>query len=135
MGWVDTYFDNTYWTPSYGAATWDGSKWIISGGPPEEVFIRLGTWTSGYRPTKIKLTITGGSPSYLSVRDYTGGTAVLGEDSSYYSDKELDLDFSSGEDIGRLYIGWDYFNITAISFYEDGGSPPVTNQPQMWIIP
>ena len=49
----------------------------------------------------------------------TGGLSTIGEDSSYSSDKELDLDFSDGLDIGRWYIGRDYYNITGIFFYEE----------------
>jgi hypothetical protein len=128
MGWVGTYFDNSYWYPGGYAGYWNTDHWQSSG--PGMLYINpLGSWADAYRPTKVKITLVG-SASYFKITDTAGNYF---QDNSYSNEKEVDISFSYN--IAQIIMGYGSFGVYGISFYEEGGSPPAAIvQPQMWII-
>lgn len=117
--WVDRT-DNTYWYDTGGGGYWDGDSWYAGW---EHVLIALQTgdnanWYVGFRPTKIRLTFTGAGSGF-SVRNYGGTIYIAGTASSttITSGQEIDLDFSEGEDLGRIYMSGGEIDVTKIEFY------------------
>jgi len=95
-----SYFDNTRWTGGAGT-TWDGSKWVSSGASNYWVYlIKTGSWYLGYRPTKVRFTMTNVATDVdLQVNS---DHYDLVDDPNTVSLKELTLDFSGGEDIDSI---------------------------------
>ena len=106
--WV-SHLDNADWV-SGGNATWVTDHWVfaLTGGPTQGTLDELGTWVEGFRPTKMRVTLSG---NYDDTGDLyligngggeEGGTIVSQVD--YVSLQELDLPFTLDEDIFRLYL-------------------------------
>jgi len=115
--WVQR-FDNTFWE-SYSGASWTGSVWAFAD-PEEEAECELtpiGNWAYRYRPTKIKLTLSGGGDPYIAVVDKK--TWILDE-GFISSGAHLPLTFH-GRDIERLQLqnlSDPNMTVTNIEFYE-----------------
>ena len=120
MGWVNSFFNDSYWSAPVGF--WVTDHWESGNGPYELVLVELGSWTVGYRPTKIRFTFTGVSPLSVSVRG-DGGATIYVSDAAYTSLTELTLNLTG--DIDRLYAEGGEFSITNIEFYESVGEPNV----------
>ena len=99
---------------------WTGTAWQTYG-PPEIILITSNTtiepWRSGYRPTKVRVEFDNVQSVALSIRNFAG-SAIYGQDATYYSGEELGLNCTA--DIGRLYLDhWSIggtINITKIEF-------------------
>jgi len=122
-----SFFDNTKWVPvTYG--TWDGSKWNSTaygpgeGNDTQEFRLEvIGTWYSGFRPTKVRVTHNnivadlGDLIVYDNLNPREGFSAYVS-----LSEKEFSL-VGSNSDILRLALGSQQgaaqFSITNIEFY------------------
>jgi hypothetical protein len=121
-GW-ESKFDNNYWEGWYGdagdtkwlGAAWESAEWYY------EIHLKaIGSWATGYRPTKIKMTLSKdiSGPSSVIVRD--ASLNVIGNSGSgYISGTEINLSFASAGNIYELYIptGDDSTTCTSITFY------------------
>jgi len=97
--WV-SYFDNTRWGAA-SSTSWTGTAWSSSG---FEIYLDVAVsddWYEGYRPTKIRVTYTGG-PVAMSLVDENLND--IAEDASYVSGTELDITFDQvlDGDISKL---------------------------------
>ena len=122
-------FDNTKWEPDepdndYGE--WTGSSWFPDDrnndqpGGDYTVFLRpMGSWSTGFRPTKMRITY-----SIILMRYYIRDTSdnIIASGSSYASGAEIDLDFDTyGLDIGTMDLrdfpsSWYITNIEFFGF-------------------
>ena len=110
MGWV-AHFDNADWAAA--RASWDGSKWIDVGGAL--ALNPIGAWYIGYRPTKVRVTI---SVSVTSFYLHAGVDTYIRADGSYTSLTEDNLSWGSNDiDEFYMYVAAG-LNITNIEFYE-----------------
>ena len=118
--------DPAWWPGTGYGASWDGTQWLPSG--PGEIILKAdpgdnggtlqGSTFAGDRPTKVRVTHTGG-PQYFSLTNVGGGTSYI-TDGSYVSLTELDITYVINEDIGRLYLNGGA-SVTKIEFYFDDG--------------
>lgn len=67
--------------------SWDGSKWLCGDFGNLEL-APIGTWADDYRPTKIRVTFSGGGEIILYVQDNSGPPNALFDDSTYTSEQE-----------------------------------------------
>jgi hypothetical protein len=119
---------NSYWQAWYLSGnggytmTWDGVKWrAVYGGPTEcgnwpALNPKTGTtWAVGYRPAKVRITFTGGTPPIkIGLCDTAGN--VLGHNLACVSPQVIDLNFAAGNDIKRLNTYNILMYITNIEF-------------------
>jgi len=110
--WV-SHFDNSDWAPG-GGTSWTGSSW--TGGFGLQI-TDIGTWTEGYRPTKMRVTFTGG-PTNMTLKDVPGSLDNIAHDAAYVSGQEIDLDFSGLGDINEMRMGLGSVTVTNIEFLE-----------------
>lgn len=121
---------DAYWeAPAYGippqwTMTWDGEKWLVVIGGSTECFNwpqlnpKTGTtWSVGYRPTKARVTFTGGT-SPIKIGFCAVGSITLGHNLNCVSPQEIDLDFSADLDIYMLDTTNIGMYVTNIEFYE-----------------
>jgi hypothetical protein len=88
--------------------TWDGTAWlVVIGGSFEclnwsSLIPKTGsTWAVGFRPTKARVTFSGGTaPVQLGFCDAAGN--LLGHNLACVSPQEIALDFSLGNDLDVL---------------------------------
>jgi hypothetical protein len=121
------HFDNSDWeidtqgSWDAGNSEWDSQYW-----PPGIEILsitEIGSWASGYKPTKIRITFTGATDTAFSLKDISSNVICSkgsGIDLSYTSGEEIECDFGSGQgDIYRLEVqagqGAD-FSVTNIEF-------------------
>jgi len=118
--WVE-HWDNSDFDSYYGS--WDGSKWPSVEDPynPGTQIVELdviGTWYESYRPTKVRITYTGGEATqYMLVSD--GGPPVATGD--YASGAEIDLTWDVN-DLAFIIVSNDNntpFSITKVEWLED----------------
>jgi hypothetical protein len=115
--WV-SYLTDNFWSLVTG--TWTGTGWAPSVG-----IIRIdrkGTvfpWYQLFRPTKLKVTFTGGGTVNLTLYDFT--SHVLYQNASYASGTEVTLSWLS-DDLYYLYITGSPTEVTNIEFYCEGVS-------------
>jgi len=104
-------FDNTNWqvNPSEPYGSWSGSDWDLTshpdqpGGDWELNLTDIGTWASGFRPTKFRM--SGGSPfGYRLYLFDTADNAIIPSTFLNPTSTELDTDFSNGLDIDNILI-------------------------------
>lgn len=79
--------------------------------------LSIGSWRAGYRPTKVRVTVEGATPSILTIKDVVGGSILQYLD--YDSGLAVDIP-AFVNDIRTLEIdgdGDDHFYITNIEFY------------------
>jgi len=122
----EAYFDNTKWYASgscgwgAGCGIWDDPVWeaIFRIGGWRLCIRDQGTWTDGYRPTKMRVTFTGPATLWHEFHDTndhnitTSGQIASGEEISIWN--------WGSHDIGYLYLLDldDYFEVTNIEFRE-----------------
>lgn len=117
VGWQQV-FDDTYWVPFGGNGTWNDSlqRWEHTG---NKVYLTpIGTWSAGYRPTKIRLTHDGIPTCRLFIEDPSEDYIVF--QFNYVSEFEHDLNFGSelpGDDLFKVFALQNLENITNIEFY------------------
>jgi len=115
--WV-SYLTDDFWSAVTG--TWTGTGWAPSGG-----IIRIdrkGTvfpWYQLFRPTKLKVTFTGGGTVNLTLYDFASN--ILYQNASYASGTEATLSWLS-DDLYYLYITGSPTEVTNIEFYCEGES-------------
>jgi hypothetical protein len=100
-----SYFDNTKWS-GLNNTTWSGTQWDSwDGGPGGHILWieDISTWTSGYRPSKVRLTFntTGYTLFGLTIQDSNGDFILNISDP--VSGEEYDLTFGSF-DIDELIL-------------------------------
>lgn len=79
--------------------SWDGDSWTLGWESGHAFYLQAkGSWASDYRPTKARITFTGDA-AIARVRIEGTGFTTLGYDDEYVSTREMDLDFTSDEDI------------------------------------
>lgn len=77
MGWVSK-FDDTFWAPSSGACTWDGTKWTNVDAFGAHYFLNaIAGWNVAYRPTQMRLTLSIGSAQSVAFNLYTTDVDTL----------------------------------------------------------
>ena len=111
--WV-AHFDNTEWETVF-PGVWTGSAWSDSG----VLFIpltELGTWVEVYRPTKIRVTFTGGGTRDILLKDTENN--FIAHETTASSEQEIDITFE-GYDIEALQIQDTVgnFTVTNIEFF------------------
>ena len=125
--WV-SYFDNTYWQidSAFPVGNWDGSKWNSEddGGVQACLLEAIGTWKNGYKPTRVRITLTGVSNVNMYFVNLNEET-IIGPDQLIHSGSEVTLTFPDAYDMA--YMGWyltgsSPFSITNIEFDNLGGS-------------
>ena len=110
-GWAQA-LDRNYWGSAYNSqhqtwtARWDGEKWEIQDGYAGYGYERsmigeVQGWTENYRPSKIRITTTGGStPIDFDIRDIDNN--IIGENNDCARTQEISLDFTTAGDIERI---------------------------------
>jgi len=89
------YTSDAYWSCLANCTTWNGSVWTESG--PGLALQEAGTWNVDFRPTKLKVTYSGGGPATITL--YYGG-APGDSDTNYTSGDEIPLTVT--DDITRI---------------------------------
>jgi len=120
VGWA-AYFDNTKWAPNpYGV--WDGVKWNTElVGSTHIIHINtIGSWTVGYKPTKIRVTHNGvAADTICQLYSYDGFPATAWTQ-PYASGQELIIALAGARVLGDLYVYNSVpaaFSVTNIEFY------------------
>lgn len=112
--WND-YTDNTFWSAVNGHVHWGSSHWY-SDTYNEILITPTGSWSTGFRPTKIRLTYTG-SYSGTDLYDIPDVNVIMNSSVNLISTVDngdgaftdtFSLDFNIAGDIGILY----YYNVT-----------------------
>jgi len=111
LNWTSV-FDTTFWEgwrsdayPPPHCTWWDTDHWV-----PGDYFYNIhlkvtGSWATGYRADKIRLTLSETIPAPVQVFIRDASLNVIGEGSSpYYSGTEIILDFDGCGDIYEIYI-------------------------------
>lgn len=127
--WNGDYFDDSDWqgwtTDPYG--TWSGAHWVAVEEP--NVWLLkiepLGGWEVGYRPSKMRLTLSTADDFLVRIRDTASNLVYSSFDVTwftYQSGTEVTLDWSNNLNIDYLHIsneeGEPVYNLTAIEFLE-----------------
>jgi len=97
-------FDNTYWEAgSSYVALWDGAKWVPgSGGFTITIVPKSGSsWATGHRPSKIRVTYSGGTCTPLLA---LYGGSIISYNNPYASAYHASINFV-GNDIDALILG------------------------------
>ena len=115
VAWTEI-FTNSYWEgvavpPSeLLSIRWETDHWKVyncdytADGKWARLNVKTGTtWATGYRPSKCRVTFSGGSDP-VKIRLYDTAHVVMAEELSAVSPAVIDLDFSSGLDIHFLTI-------------------------------
>ena len=134
MAWT-SYLNNTYWQADSGeepcTATWNGSAWVACEYAAANwywCYLKVtGSWMTGYRPTKIRVTWTGGGTFEELKLEAPNGTLVVNE-SAATSGTEYDID-PMGDDIYSLWLsdqGGGAFTVTNIEFWTDDPTTTTT---------
>ena len=131
MGWT-SYFDNSAWTPDTAeepcTCSWDGSEWdACEYGSVNWYWVYItvtGSWYSGYRPTKVKVTLSSDMDLDEFILEAPNGNNVLSETGTGISGTEYDITLAS--DIYSWKIstfGGGAFSVTNIEWYEEDATP------------
>lgn len=115
----DDRTSNEYWelNPAHPYGTWTGSGWlsdITGSGVYYVALVPTGSWATGYRPTKVRITFSDTSDISFVMRDTNDNT--LCDERSYLSETVIDMAFIA-LDIGKFWTLCDFqFTITKIEF-------------------
>lgn len=115
--WVSYLPETSSWIKNTG--TWTGTDWAPSGGIVDISTGGTIPWYVDFRPTKMKLTFTGGP---ASVTLYDSWMSTVYSNAAYASETEATLDFSAGHDIYNLVVDGATL-LTNIEFYCEGEAP------------
>jgi hypothetical protein len=108
--WVQ-HFDNTEWTATTGA--WSSDHWESAGTNDSQiVLIPNGSWVTGYRPSKVRVTITGVPDVTLQIID-TGWANIC--------------NYPGYESLDEAVISFTSYDIKSLSLYKNPGPYSVTN--------
>ena len=114
--WI-SIFDNTRWAANSG--TWDGAKWTNGGGYFD--LDPIGTWATGFRPTNIRISFTGGSACSYDLNDAFSSAIVSpsGIATGVAANPPYPLVYVTGTDITNLelQVNSPPGTITNIEFY------------------
>jgi len=132
------YFDNTYWEATtnpawpYAKGSWDGEKWVAeldTNLAPGWYYLCLvpasGTsWADGFRPTKIRTTISGGVAGQINLYEVysetdSGGSPTIVDVSDYTSLDEETMSWTAGQDVAMFLMtsNGNAFSVTGNEFY------------------
>lgn len=110
------------------ACSWDGLLWTLGCESGHDFYLQaIGTWATDYRPTKARITFTGGDADQCRL-SISSEDVRLAYGDPYSSEEEIDLDFTD-EDAGDILhikmekVGgnahpYPQFEISDIEFYE-----------------
>ena len=143
----ETYFDNTYWeivtNPAwpYAKGSWDGEKWVAeldTNLAPGWYYLCLvpasGTsWADGFRPTKIRTTISGGVAGQINLYEIysttdSQGNPTIVDVSDYASLDEETMSWTAGEDVAMFLMtsNGNAFSVTNNEFYYAASTKDLT---------
>jgi len=109
IGWA-AYFDDSDWEGWVGSRTqFVANNWVFDIEPGYHTGrIRpIGSWETGYRPSKIRITYTGNSSQVMYWGMYdTDGVNIVSAEYFTTSPQEIDIDFGS-LDLNQLYMTWE----------------------------
>lgn len=128
----DEFFDDNYWTPVFGEATWNDPEWDST----YDAFLGIiqvinlqptGGWETGYDPSNLEITLSniasGSSTFNLTVQfEADGGQDVVENAVALSNDTPYEMDLSSGgSEPSRLIIQQDgdideTFSLTNLRF-------------------
>lgn len=114
----EAQFDNTIWEMEVHVSqpTWDGSKWTITDNS-DCVLEELGTWVNGYRPTKVRLSLSPTSATIGGCQLEDTAWNWISSDTDVTHLQEVDIAWQ-GADIRYFHFGINNngINITNIEF-------------------
>ena len=117
--WVQK-FDNTFWFGDNSTeCAWTGTEWENRAGEYGGMITVLGTWATGYRPTKIRITTS--RSCTIFIRDETWNDLIGSCNPTANTPIEADLSYTNNVDIFRLlFIAYSTNDhITNIEFWEE----------------
>lgn len=119
--WVN-YVSDVYWNPDYSYGSWTGSGWSPDGDYIELTIEYLPIeWQADFRPTKMKLTFTGGTTPAVTLKD--GNLDTVYYNAAYASGTEATLTFPGAYDIYSLIVDGALTLLTKVEFYCEGEAP------------
>lgn len=132
MAWT-SIFDNTDWEPGpvTPGGSWNVDHWDARYEPLSDYFVNLeplSGWETDYRPTKIRVTYTGGQTQRLILRDNNNNYLINTGFNGYSSGTEITIPWDS-YDIQYIEIyntDSNDFDITNIEFLEDDPTTTTT---------
>ena len=112
--WESHYDDADFFANSSYGGYWDTDHWV-AGGEEETFLMENGSWSTGYRPTQMRITFTGAASITIGV--YLKNSSLNVSDTGYTSGEIKFINFTASDLSYIRIITGDAISITNIEWY------------------